>query len=1003
MPPVIRLIQADTVDAWQRALLALCLPTASTTTDGQLEAPPTVVVPGRSAAEQWRRTLERRVLVERWRPPVALQRALEHPVAVDAPEALAFPALLARDEAYDAWHRQARIDAPRLSAIGREVLMAASAREAARHHRPPFVLRPGLIAEMVRFFDQAGRLAHDPVEWLVDAALRLGAEADTDRGAARLLGQTQFLRAAFEAYARKVRETGALDEQALRVRLRHATRRWAPRHLVVTVGDHHAEAHGLWPVDFDLLAAADGLARLDIIATARVADGLFARLRRRWSDAVDVRVPPQQPAATALEVTTADRRWMACRDREDEVLAFARRLKSEAPRDASRAAMVVRRPLPYLYAARQIFESAGIPYQSAATLPLAAEPGAASLDLLMDVALSGYTRAALVTLLRSPHVVVRHADGTRVDAVGIAALDRWLAEQRYLGTSEHLDALLAVPQPALEAGSDSSGHRARIWAEVQMARRVAHAVRPLLDALAPLRVDGPGARHVTALRAAWQSCAEPVGDDDPEASRTRRTRASLALVLDELERALAEHDTATVSARDTCILVRRWIEERTFALPRADAGLHLVDAEAAVFGTFDRVRIVGLLEGEWPEPTARNIFYPSFMLERLGWAEERTRTATARARFADLLTLPAVSVGVTVPELDQDAVVRPSSLLDELLALDAQRLLPLPVETLALPVTRDDALLALPVVPTAGVLDDGARDWAAWRLARPEPTEPGQVAASSGGRYAVTAVETYLQCPFQYFASRVLGLREDAEEVTGLPARDAGLLLHDVLHDGFAAWHALGHTAITLEDLPRAREVFDEVARRWLRALPAADRAVEASRLFGSAVATGAIEKVLRLEVELFGDTSRRALEHDIDGTFELPGPDGARAVRLRGRIDRVDWTRDGRIRVIDYKSGRRPTQPLQPGVYAHAIVQDEQRRGRAAEIGASGFIAFREPTPWVASVGDRDDADEQAQTFVEAIDAIEAGRFPVRPHNPFRCQFCHFAGVCRKDYVGDE
>jgi hypothetical protein len=42
-------------------------------------------------------------------------------------------------------------------------------------------------------------------------------------------------------------------------------------------------------------------------------------------------------------------------------------------------------------------------------------------------------------------------------------------------------------------------------------------------------------------------------------------------------------------------------------------------------------------------------------------------------------------------------------------------------------------------------------------------------------------------------------------------------------------------------------------------------------------------------------------------------------------------------------------------------------------------------------------------QRFLDAIDGIERGEFPVRPEEPFRCQWCGYAGVCRKDYVGDE
>jgi ATP-dependent helicase/nuclease subunit B len=474
-------------------------------------------------------------------------------------------------------------------------------------------------------------------------------------------------------------------------------------------------------------------------------------------------------------------------------------------------------------------------------------------------------------------------------------------------------------------------------------------------------------------------------------------------LLDHLEGALATHDPAPVAGRDTCILVRRWIEERTFALSRDDEGIHLVDAGAAAYGQFEHARIVGLLEGEWPAPSARDIFYPAFMLERLGWAEERTRTSALRARFADLLTLPTVAVGVSVPELDQDAVVRPSSFLDELQIFDGDRLVAVPQSERLLAVTREDALLATPAVPSATVLDALARDWAAWRLARPVRVEAGQVAPLAGERYSVTAVETYLQCPFQYFAGRVLGLKEEADDEPGLPARDAGLLLHDVLHDCYQEWRRLGHVAVRAEDLPEARRVFGAVAERALQSLPAADRAVERVRLFGSAVATGVIEKMLRVEAELFGDVVRRALEHPLDQHVVLPAADGTRTVHLRGRIDRVDWTADGRARVIDYKSGRRPTQALQPGVYAHAVVQQERDLGRDVGIAPSGFVAFREDVPWVQSLADRQGADTQARDFVEAVDRIESGAFPVKPHNPFRCQFCDYASVCRKDYVGDE
>ena len=184
MTPAIRLIQADDLDAWQRVLLLLGLPAIestgtheSKTQDVALVEPPVIVVPSRAAAEQWRRTLEQRLLADQWAPPGALQDALEHHVGTGPRGALAVPRLLTREDLYDVFHGQARVDTPRLAPVTREVVMGASARHAARVRRPPFLLRPGLVAEMLRFHDQLERLGHEPSAWLREAAAGCGRHA----------------------------------------------------------------------------------------------------------------------------------------------------------------------------------------------------------------------------------------------------------------------------------------------------------------------------------------------------------------------------------------------------------------------------------------------------------------------------------------------------------------------------------------------------------------------------------------------------------------------------------------------------------------------------------------------------------------------------------------------------------------------------------------------------------------------------------------------------------
>jgi len=100
------------------------------------------------------------------------------------------------------------------------------------------------------------------------------------------------------------------------------------------------------------------------------------------------------------------RLFTVSRDREDELAAVAKTLKragAAAGAALDRRAVVFKRPLPYVYLARDVFSDAGVPYQTFDALPLAAEPYAAALDLVFEFVTSEFTREPVVALLSSPH------------------------------------------------------------------------------------------------------------------------------------------------------------------------------------------------------------------------------------------------------------------------------------------------------------------------------------------------------------------------------------------------------------------------------------------------------------------------------------------------------------------------------------------------------------------------------------------------------------------------
>jgi CRISPR/Cas system-associated exonuclease Cas4 (RecB family) len=199
--------------------------------------------------------------------------------------------------------------------------------------------------------------------------------------------------------------------------------------------------------------------------------------------------------------------------------------------------------------------------------------------------------------------------------------------------------------------------------------------------------------------------------------------------------------------------------------------------------------------------------------------------------------------------------------------------------------------------------------------------------------------------------------------------------------------------------------MLEEVAEPMLQRLPSADQSLERARLFGSPVAPGIGDLVVRMEAERPLAVVGRRLEERFNGTFELDAPEeGRRQISLRGIADRIDLLADGSLRVLDYKSSV-PLLPLQLAIYAATAVQrlnlDEHRDWSVSEAAYVVYGARR----GVRSLGrSRDEiarAVHAAQVrFVTALDAIQTGLFPPRPVHVRLCASCAYAAICRKDYL---
>ena len=941
-----------------------------------------VVVPTRTAAEQLRRTLEERALASR-------------------PAAIVMPHLVTRDQWRARLTERLGSRLRVLSAHEREALLGAAARQAAEDAPPPFSVRPALLADMLRFYDGFRRQLTTVEAFERLAAQRYEPDLETDGGARRLMGQTRFMAAAYRGYEARIVELGACDEHLIRQHLIDE----GPAtftHVIVAVGDRAGDGHGLWKADFDLLARMPGLERVDVLATsAMLASGFDERVQQHLPGIEDVTFTANVASPRLALPPGEGPRHFVFRDREEELRGVARRVKRAGREPGAaplyRTAIVFRQPLPYVYLAGQVLPAAGIPYQAFDALPLGSEAYAAAVARIFECVDTAFARGPLVSLLRSPAFLFEVA-GQRLSPADVSALDRELSDARYLGDLPELRRLAAAwaepPEPS------PSVRRARSQAAAAVAARAATAV---VEDLCALLADAPPTAHLDTLLAFLRARNRVPTEDDDTRGRMLRARAAILGSLAGLRDAHRRHDDQPRPFRETAAAIRRWIGQQTFAPRRGHDGIQLLDADAARFGEFDTIYLVGLTQADWPGSERRNIFYRASVLADLGWPAEADARSADRATFDDLLRSASRETVVSTFTLEYDSLVDPSPFLEDLAqsGLAEQRDHPHPPGR----VFVDEALVE---GSTDGVtLPAPAAAWLAARAGRTIGADDrfrGRTFNPGLDSYKVSSLDTYLACPFAYFSANVLRLEEDPDDEESLGPRAQGSLVHDVLQRFYAAWQAAGHGAITAGNLADARALFKEMTEAVLGALPEADAALLRTRLLGSPVSPGIGDTVFRIEAERSEPVVQRLLEFKLDGDAVVRSEAGPRHVSLRAVADRIDLLADGTFRLIDYKLSRAPsaTEAVQlPAYAASAVTRLRERDGQTWTASDAAYITFgrKAYAPLSAEPSALDARLREGELrLVGVVDAIERGEFPARPKSDHRCSYCPFSSVCRKD-----
>ena len=397
------------------------------------------------------------------------------------------------------------------------------------------------------------------------------------------------------------------------------------------------------------------------------------------------------------------------------------------------------------------------------------------------------------------------------------------------------------------------------------------AVAPALAALAELRGGLTGGEFPANAAAALTTIfggrridgTAPLADSAVAWTETLR----------ETARALARFGSAKLALAERWELALGEFAGQARTADRPANALDLLGWLELLWEDAPHLVVAGCNDGRVPDAVVGDAFLPEGLRERLG-----LKTNAARfARDAYLLSALAAARRVAGGRLDllvgktaaAGEPLRPSRLL--LRCADAE--LPARVAQLFRPVAA-----ARPSLP-----------WTrAWKL-QPRRVRPLE-------RLSVTALRDYLACPFRFYLKHGLRMERVDPAKSELDARDFGTLLH-------AALQQLADN-IELRDCADATVLRDFLLERFeaaVRARYGAELTLPLVVQFESARQRLRAAAVVEARERAAGWRTERA---EWKFSFPLGG------LTVSGKIDRIDRHADGRVRVLDYKSGDTATEP---------------------------------------------------------------------------------------------
>lgn len=585
------------------------------------------------------------------------------------------------------------------------------------------------------------------------------------------------------------------------------------------------------------------------------------------------------------------------------------------------------------------------------------------------VALDRALARRIVALLARQGVAVDDETGGKLSTAPAAArvLARLRAAAPGAGADDRLDWLTtwrpAMRQPDALAALDTlwrDGRNARLS---DAARHRAEALwRSASEALQPWCRPG-----VHAL-SDWLQALHRQLVDEGEADDLADDAAG--------QRLLRQLDAASLSAawRTTLAATRvdaagfrqwfeSWCEGVVVEQPhRPGCRVVLTPLSRAVGREFDHAVVAGLDQASAVVASPVPALLSESQAQRLGLPTREEARQRQRQALVQLLRLPGLTA--LWRGSDQGAPLEPVAEVSMLRQAHA----------------RAGLELAIQRVPLA------RRSWPAVPAPPARPSAPHALPAA----LSASAVEALRACPYRFFSRHVLRLSELKEVDEPAAKRDYGDWLHDTLHRFHAADPGPGEEA-------RVLALAAEASMQQLGLDAASMLAFRASW-----------EELAPRYLSWWRQERAEGWAWQVGEEEHTAAPAAWAPQTLRGRIDRVDRHRDGRWRLVDYKTGskddlsKRAAQPLEDAQLAvYAALHLQQHADAPLEAMYLALDDPRSPAP-VRHLDVAATAGEMIERLGEELARLRAGEALPALGAGAVCDTCESRGLCRKDDRGE-